>query len=559
MFRSLIQQNRWVFISLICLTALLFGLVMWDQPNSPAGFFRDEAGIGYSAYSLLKTGRDSWGRFLPLHVKALGDYPPAMYNYLTIPFIATMGLTELATRMAGIVAALVLVPLVYLFVHSLQKNQSLALLTVLVMITNPWFITQARSGSEPLVALALVLTGLLSWKAWNQTSQKKYFIVTLLVYFLALFTYNAVKPVLFLLHLLFGLFTTQGKGKVKQNLAWSGIILLFSFLSVFAFQGAADNYESGNIFKLVSERDRQVEFTREGIEGVPVIVSRILHNKVQDLWYTASGATLTYMDSGFLYFTGGRPTRYQIPYSGLLLLISFPLIIISLIEQKILKRKQIWFWLIWLVIGIIPGVVSINFHPHVKRTLFMFLPLFVFTAAGFLEVRRMFPKLKMISSALILMIGLYNLVFFLDVYFVHSRYTTVVGRSYGFGQGFAKLKELETNYDKVVVYASNESPETFYLFYNQIDPEYVQAKAAERSHMFDGIETSWQLNNYEFVEKDCPASDQLEDGVLYMSLGLCNQLIEQGSYQILDKVFMPDKSLSLMIFQKDPAWTETAR
>ena len=38
--------------------------------SHPSGFTPDEASFGYDAYSILKTGRDQWGNFLPITLKS---------------------------------------------------------------------------------------------------------------------------------------------------------------------------------------------------------------------------------------------------------------------------------------------------------------------------------------------------------------------------------------------------------------------------------------------------------------------------------------------------------
>jgi len=41
---------------------------------------RDEAAIGWNAYSILKTGKDEHGQFLPLAFKSIGDYKMPLYT-----------------------------------------------------------------------------------------------------------------------------------------------------------------------------------------------------------------------------------------------------------------------------------------------------------------------------------------------------------------------------------------------------------------------------------------------------------------------------------------------
>ena len=58
---SIFKKNY--FLLLIITLAILLRLTLLS--SVPVGFNDDEAAFGYNAYSILKTGRDEWGRFLP--------------------------------------------------------------------------------------------------------------------------------------------------------------------------------------------------------------------------------------------------------------------------------------------------------------------------------------------------------------------------------------------------------------------------------------------------------------------------------------------------------------
>ena len=78
----------------------------------PPGFTADEAVFGYNAYSLLKTGKDEFGASWPIALRAFGDWRPALYSYLVIPFVYIFGLTEMAVRMPSILLGSVTIPVV---------------------------------------------------------------------------------------------------------------------------------------------------------------------------------------------------------------------------------------------------------------------------------------------------------------------------------------------------------------------------------------------------------------------------------------------------------------
>ena len=101
--------------------ALGFLLRVAALDKFPVGFTPDEASFGYDAYSILKTGADQWGHKLPLVLESFGDYKSPLYAYLTIPFVALLGLTKVAIRLPNALLGTVAVYVTYLLVTELQR------------------------------------------------------------------------------------------------------------------------------------------------------------------------------------------------------------------------------------------------------------------------------------------------------------------------------------------------------------------------------------------------------------------------------------------------------
>ncbi|MFZ5845558.1 MAG: glycosyl transferase, partial [Patescibacteria group bacterium] len=99
-------------LQLIILTLILIiaaTLRLYRLSVIPPGVNRDEASIGYTAYSLLKTGRDEYGRFLPLSFQSFGDWKLPLYIYTTTLFVKIFGLSELAVRLPSAIAGILTV------------------------------------------------------------------------------------------------------------------------------------------------------------------------------------------------------------------------------------------------------------------------------------------------------------------------------------------------------------------------------------------------------------------------------------------------------------------
>lgn len=72
----------------------------------PHGLYVDQASIGYTAYSLLTTGRDEYGFPLPIFARSFGIYIPTPAIYLATVPIGMFGLTPFALRLVPFILGL---------------------------------------------------------------------------------------------------------------------------------------------------------------------------------------------------------------------------------------------------------------------------------------------------------------------------------------------------------------------------------------------------------------------------------------------------------------------
>ena len=81
-------------------------LRLWHLGSIPSSLYSDEVDQGYNAYSLLKTGKDEHGKFLPVSLRSFGDWKPPLPTYLMIPSIMIFGLNEFAVRFPSAILGL---------------------------------------------------------------------------------------------------------------------------------------------------------------------------------------------------------------------------------------------------------------------------------------------------------------------------------------------------------------------------------------------------------------------------------------------------------------------
>jgi len=135
------------------IAVFLLGLLLrvWDLSGNPAGVYVDEAHLGYTAYSLLHTGKDSYGKSWPIMTKLFGSYSSALYSYLTVLPVGLMGLNIFTTRLLSAVSGSLLV---------LIAGIAFGPFTGLVIAVSPVFIFFSRAAFEANLALTLLIISL---------------------------------------------------------------------------------------------------------------------------------------------------------------------------------------------------------------------------------------------------------------------------------------------------------------------------------------------------------------------------------------------------------------
>lgn len=142
-----------IVISLIVIVCLALAERVYNISNNPAGFFADEADIGYNAYTLLHFGTDKYGVPRPFFFRGFGDYRNPFPIYINIPAVAIFGLNEFSIRLTTAVAGSLTILFIFViaFEGSPWKDSTggvFAILTALLLATSPWHIHFSRFGSE---------------------------------------------------------------------------------------------------------------------------------------------------------------------------------------------------------------------------------------------------------------------------------------------------------------------------------------------------------------------------------------------------------------------------
>lgn len=221
------KRNKLFFILIILLA---FFLRFLNLSDSPPGLYVDEAATGYNAFSILKTGRDEYGKMFPIFFRSFGDYKMPLNFYLTVLPVWAFGLNVFSVRFLSAFLGSITVYLVYLLTKRIFKDdEKLALLSGFIYSISPWSIFISRVCFEGNLALFLLLLALfLQLKALEEKSRKLMYLSTF-TYILSAYSYHTerfIAPGIMLF-----VFLVKYWGSFKKNIG--NIVVQFIFLFLF--------------------------------------------------------------------------------------------------------------------------------------------------------------------------------------------------------------------------------------------------------------------------------------------------------------------------------------
>ena len=154
----------------ISLAAFLYFLKLDQLPNSLSD---DEATVGYNALSILNTGKDEYGKTLPLAFRLFRAYTPPLFIYLAAPLIGLFGLSAVTLRAISAVFTLFGILIVFEFIRSLDlfKSRLTAPLAAFIFSICPWVFYYARIGYEVTAGYITFAAGALF--LWYGVRRKK--------------------------------------------------------------------------------------------------------------------------------------------------------------------------------------------------------------------------------------------------------------------------------------------------------------------------------------------------------------------------------------------------
>lgn len=182
--------------SLILALIIVFGALLrllW-LGSIPSGFFRDEAALGYNAYSLWNTGKDEFGMSFPIVFRSFEVFFLPAYDYISALLVGLLGLTEFSTRLLSSLSGITALVIIY-FTTSKLFNKTTGLVSSLVLAIAPWHIFYSRGAFEGNLALTFFSAGFLFWLYFLKFKKPMHFFLSFFFFASSMYSYQAERAV----------------------------------------------------------------------------------------------------------------------------------------------------------------------------------------------------------------------------------------------------------------------------------------------------------------------------------------------------------------------------
>ncbi|MEK7550231.1 MAG: glycosyltransferase family 39 protein [Patescibacteria group bacterium] len=337
------------FVLLLILFLFLFTR-LYKINSIPASVYWDEASIGYNAYAISTDLKDEWGEFLPLHIRAFGEFKLPIYIYSVAVLTKLFGINEFTLRIPAVLYSLGTIIALYFLVARITKSKKIGLISSFILIVSPWLFIFSRTGYEATAGLFFFLS-FICFLIFHK-DRKFYIFLSIVCAILAFYSYNSFRIII-------PIFLTVWFLKVNKK-------SLFTFVAL-------------GIFLVGLIPAIKLYYFDQG--AVRLTTIRIKEPKTFIKNY------FSHFSYNFLFKSGDINNRSQMPGWGEIYLINLPFLLIGI--WKIFKSKFNFKWSILLLLIIAPIPASITLEsPHALRAIVMAPVLAFVSAIGLNSLKR---------------------------------------------------------------------------------------------------------------------------------------------------------------------------
>lgn len=456
-----------------------FFIRFFNLTKVPSGFFCDEASINYNAYSILTTGKDEFGKTLPILFRSFGNFRPGTSIYFSVPFVAAFGMNEFSSRFPSVVVGTIGILLIFLLAQLLFESSIISLLSAFFLAISPWEIHFSRIGQENIylpvfLSLSLVLF-LFGIKKKNGIS----LFVSFISFGITLYTYVVAYFIVPLFILLLIILYAKNLWRMKRFFLIGIIVLFLMAIPLINGTSSGETMARFNDASTANQQKTTQQFEQKAF------ITYVDHFSYDFLFKNGDIGYVTH----FI-------TRFSVRGFGEFYSIQFPLIILGILALFSLQklkgtRYSLWHyikcynfkdmfrikkeavllfvWIIFYPLGSTAVPFTDGGGPFATRSIIGVIPFQILTALGIFFIISLFKNkvFKIVTVSVILVITLVSFSSYLESYFTkYPLYSSDFwGWQYGAKDIVTFFKDQENNYDDLVMIPEFNAPDIFFKFY----------------------------------------------------------------------------------------------
>ncbi len=357
---------------LIGVCVLFVILRFTNLSSNPQGFFVDESSTAFNAYSILKTGKDEHGVFLPVFFEAFGEFKNPLYIYSQIPLIQLLGFNVDSARGTSAIWGLLTIIIFASFLKFQKFNLLVILFGVALFLASPWHFILSRIAFEVIVYPFFLVLAIFSLWIFqrNERFSFRYFIFFAASLGFSFYSYTSARllsPLLFI----------------------TACLIFYRSLSIKKILIALVLFGSFMLPAVVWE------YFHPGSLGARYEVVGLSHysSGLFDFIFKFSSQYIAHLGPDFLLNRADGNFRHSLVWHSTLLWSTLPFFLVG-ISFSIKKHSRFLVWsIVAMFISFVPSALTIQ-SPHALRAI-GFLPFAVYFivlgANWFFERIRLYP------------------------------------------------------------------------------------------------------------------------------------------------------------------------
>ncbi|MBI2596216.1 glycosyltransferase family 39 protein [Candidatus Daviesbacteria bacterium] len=550
---------------ILFLLTLLGGLLrFYKLTENPVSLNPDEVSFAYSAYSVLKTGKDEYGKFLPITFKSVGDYKNPVPVYSLVLSEAVFGLNDFGERFPFAFFGTLAIPVLFFLAFQLTKNKNIAFLAAGMLVISPWHVFYSRYGNDPPMGMVVASLGLLFFL---KMIEKRGIYTILAAFFLVLSMYSYYSERVFI-PLLFLLLITLFFGNLKKHLKSTIVFLTASaiFVSLLVLRSFfGPDLARGNMVFIAKDVDYLRYIALDHVS--PGLNLGGIHiEETFALLTLVVGRYLNYLQPDFLFFTGLNMTHEGSLGLGVLYLFDLPLLILGILElikgkfpnRGLNTKYQVPLIFGWIALSFIPAALTNNEH-NAGRTIQALPMVLLISAIGFTKFIEFIRKMKQvyIKTAAVLFCGLFVLISLIHALITYSVHFPVDRSEFSMKGNKEAVEYILANKEKYqeVVFdpfrgvdapAIYSLPGYYILFYAKYDPALYQKELIENEKK--GISGFGQYR----IRKIYWPNDRYAKDTLFVGSPWSLPLKDIKEEEILKRIYLSNGQLALLVVNPKP-------